>query len=275
VIKDFLSEYASGRTPNPCVRCNQYLKFDHLLKKALSLDAKYLATGHYVRIDRFGGNYRLKKAKDLHKDQSYFLYNLSQSQLKHLLFPLGGYTKIQVRELARKFGLAVADKIGSQEICFLPEVDYRPFITSYLKNKIKPGKVVDKAGNVLGFHKGFQFYTIGQREGLGIALGYPVYVTKINPKNNELTLGSKGDVLKRHLLVKGVHFLSRPLKKRVVLKVRIRYNHKEAAAEVIPRKNKLEIRFKKPQFAITPGQSAVIYSEDSVLGGGIIEKALD
>jgi len=275
VIKDFLSEYAAGRTPNPCVRCNQYLKFGHLLKKALSLDAKYLATGHYVRIVKTKAGLQLKKAKDLHKDQSYFLYRLGQDQLKHLLFPLGGYTKAQVRELARKFGLAVADKIGSQEICFLPEVDYRPFLKNYLKNKIKSGEVVDRAGNILGSHKGVAFYTIGQREGLGIALGHPVYVTKIDPKNNELTLGPKKDVLKKQLLVKDAHFIVKPIKKRVVLRVRIRYNHREAAAEVIPCKNKLKIKFRQPQFAVTPGQSAVIYSGDSVLGGGIIEKALD
>ncbi|MCX5709712.1 MAG: tRNA 2-thiouridine(34) synthase MnmA [Candidatus Omnitrophica bacterium] len=275
VIKDFLAEYASGRTPNPCVRCNQYLKFDHLLKKALSLDAKYLATGHYVRIAKIKDGLQLKKAKDLHKDQSYFLYRLSQNQLKHLIFPLGGYTKTQVRELARKFGLAVADKVGSQEICFLPEVDYRPFIKSYLKDKIRPGEIVDKKGNVLGSHKGVAFYTIGQREGLGVALGYPVYITKIDPKTDELTLGAKEDVLKKQLLVKDAHFIAKPIKKKVVLKVRIRYNHKEAAAEVVAFKNKLKITFKHPQFAITPGQSAVFYSRDKVLGGGIIERALD
>jgi len=275
VIKDFLVEYASGRTPNPCVRCNQYLKFDYLLKKALSLDAKYLATGHYVRIVKTKDGLQLKKAKDLHKDQSYFLYRLGQNQLKHLLFPLGGYTKTQVRELARKFGLAVADKVGSQEICFLPEVDYRPFIKSYLKDKIKPGQIVDKKGNMLGLHKGVAFYTIGQREGLGIALGYPVYITKIDPKTNELTLGAKEDVLKKQLLVKDVHFIAKPIKKKVVLRVRIRYNHKEATAEVAAFKNKLKITFKHPQFAITPGQSAVFYSGDKVLGGGIIERALD
>jgi tRNA-specific 2-thiouridylase len=275
VIKDFLAEYASGRTPNPCVRCNQYLKFDYLLKKALSFDAEYLATGHYARIVKSNGRFQLKKAKDLHKDQSYFLYRLNQNRLKHLLFPLGGYTKIQVRELARKFGLAVAEKIGSQEICFLPGVDYRPFIKSYMKGNIKPGRVIDKTGNLLGMHKGFQFYTIGQREGLGIALGRPAYVSRIDPENNELTLGTKEDILKKRLFVKETHFVLTPPKKKVVLKVRIRYNHKEAVAEVIPRKNKIEVRFRRPQFAVTPGQSAVFYSRSRVLGGGIIEKALD
>ncbi|MDD4954154.1 MAG: tRNA 2-thiouridine(34) synthase MnmA, partial [Candidatus Omnitrophica bacterium] len=180
VIRDFIREYALGRTPNPCVRCNQFLKFGSLLKKALALDAKFIATGHYARIITKPPLYILKKGKDKLKDQSYFLYRLTQAQLKHTLFPLSGYTKPQVRDLARKFNLAVADKSGSQEICFIPKDDYRLFLKARLKTGIEPGDIVDTRGNLLGRHQGIAFYTIGQRQGLGIARGYPVYITGID-----------------------------------------------------------------------------------------------
>ncbi len=277
VIKDFCQEYLKGRTPNPCVRCNQYLKFGVLLKKALSLDADYLATGHYARIEkaqyaiRNTQYYLLKKAKDKVKDQSYFLYRLNQSQLKHILFPLANYTKDEVRTLAKEFGLAVADKLASQEICFLPGVDYRGFLKMRIDADIRPGLVVDKHGNILGKHKGIAYYTIGQREGLGIALGYPVYIIKIDPKKNQITVGEKEDAYNTEFLVKEPHFIGERLKKKVVLRVRIRYNHTETLAEIIPQKNKIKIHFRKPQFAITCGQSAVFYDKDIALGGGIIE----
>jgi tRNA-specific 2-thiouridylase len=289
VIKDFVYEYLRGRTPNPCVRCNQYLKFGILLKKAFSLDAKFLATGHYARIEKPPGHqvtrspvYLLKKGKDRLKDQSYFLYRLNQKQLKQILFPLGDYRKSQVRNLARKFNLAVADKLGSQEICFLPDADYRGFLIRRLSqiNKtqivadIKPGLIVDKEGNILGKHKGIAFYTIGQREGLGIAKGYPLYITKIDAENNLIIVGRREEALKKEFLVKEPHFILKPLKKKVAMKVRIRYNHKEAQAEIIPFEDKIKVKFKKPQFAIAPGQSAVFYNKDIVLGGGIIDKVL-
>jgi len=275
VIKDFCQEYIRGRTPNPCVRCNQYIKFDYLLKKALSLDAKFLATGHYARILKTEAGYQLKKAKDLFKDQSYFLYRLNQNQLKHILFPLGNYTKNEVRMLAREFSLPVADKLASQEICFLPSNNYREFLKKYINTQIKPGLIVDKEGNVLGHHKGIAFYTIGQREGLGIAKGYPLYIAKLNLKNNQITVGTKEDILKKEFLVKATHFILKPPKKKIAVRARIRYNHKEAPAEVIPIGNKMIIKFKEPQFAITPGQSAVFYAKDRVLGGGIIDEVLD
>lgn len=275
VIRDFLQEYLSGRTPNPCVRCNQYLKFSFLLKKAIALDAKFLATGHYARVVRANNGYSLKKAKDLNKDQSYFLYRLNQNQLKRSLFPLGNYTKYEVRELARKFCLAVADKVGSQEICFLPQDDYRVFLKSRVKKAIVPGKIIDSEGNILGGHRGIAFYTIGQREGLGIARGYPVYITRIDPENNLITVGTKMRACKKEFLVKELNFISKPIKNKVALKVKIRYNHKESLAEAIPYKNKIKIRFKKPEFAITPGQSAVFYERDRVSGGGIIDKVLN
>lgn len=276
VIKDFCDEYAHGRTPNPCVRCNQYLKFDVLLKKALALDADFIATGHYARIviSHKSQVTSLKKAKDKFKDQSYFLYRINKKYLKNILFPLGNYTKTEVRALARKFKLPVAEKPGSQEICFLPDNDYHAFLKNYFNIKPKPGKVVDLDGNVLGEHKGIAYYTIGQREGLGIACGYPIYVVKIDFKKSRLVVAKKEDAQSKEFLVKDLNFLGKPIKKKVALKVKIRYNHKESPAEVTRQKNRLKIKFKKPQFAITPGQSAVFYQKDTVLGGGIIEKVL-
>lgn len=274
VIRDFCLEYLKGRTPNPCVRCNQYIKFDALLKKAFALGAEYLATGHYARIAR-GPQYLLKKAKDKNKDQTYFLYRLNQKQLSHILFPLGNYTKPEVRQLAREFDLPVADKLASQEICFLPDMDYRVFLRGRAEEKIKPGEIVDAKGNILGRHKGIAFYTIGQREGLGLARGYPVYITKIDARNNRITVGSKEDTLKRGFLIKDTHFVSRHGSGRIAAKVKIRYNHREAPARIEPLKNKIKVYFKEPQFAVTPGQSAVFYNKYTVLGGGIIDKVLD
>jgi len=280
VIKDFCKEYSLGRTPNPCVRCNQYIKFDALLKKARSLDAEFLATGHYARIKHDTGHmtqdtrYFLQKAKDLKKDQSYFLYRLGQEQLKHVIFPLGNLTKVEVRALARKYKLPVAEKKESQEICFLPDNDYRRFLASQCKIRLKPGKVVDAQGNCIGEHKGIACYTIGQRGGLGIAMGIPIYVTRIDHKKNQICVGNKEDAQGKEFIIKQPHFISKPLKKRVALLVKIRYNHKEALAQVLPFAGKIKVRFLKPQFAITPGQSAVFYKKDIVVGGGIIDEAM-
>jgi tRNA-specific 2-thiouridylase len=274
VIKDFCRQYFNGRTPNPCVRCNKFIKFNFLLKKAFSLGAKYLATGHYARISK-NQEYLLKKGKDKFKDQSYFLYCLRQEQLKHIMFPLGNFTKLEVRKLAQSFNLGVAEKKASQEICFLPNQDYREFLKKRLTKDIKAGSIVDKNGNLLGEHRGIAFYTVGQREGLGIAKGYPLYITEINNRKNRITVGTKEDSLKKEFLVKELNFISKPAKKKVVLKVKIRYNHKEALAEILPVKNKIKVKFKQGQFAITPGQSAVFYDKDTVIGGGIVDKVLN
>lgn len=285
VISDFCQEYLRGRTPNPCVRCNQYLKFDSLLKKALSLGAKFLATGHYAKIKEVQGagfraqGYLLKKAKDKIKDQSYFLYRLTQRQLKYILFPLAGYTKKEVRGLAEEFGLPTAQKPGSQEICFLPDTDYRGFLIHRLHRlkdtdytDLKPGDIIDTQGNILGQHKGIPFYTVGQREGLGIAKGYPIYVIKIDAENNRIIVGRKEEALAREFLVKEPHFIFKPIKKKIVARVKIRYNHKESQAQIGVCGKQLKVCFRKPQFAITPGQSAVFYDKDVVLGGGIIDE---
>jgi tRNA-specific 2-thiouridylase len=284
VITDFCQEYLKGRTPNPCIRCNQYIKFDALLKKAFTLDAQFLATGHYARITKTNGGYSLKKARDFWKDQSFFLYRLNQSQLKHIIFPLADYTKAKVRGMADGFNLPVADKLASQEICFLPDNDYCNFLKRHIsatggsafggKTGIKPGPILDKEGHILGQHRGIAFYTIGQRQGLGIAKGYPLYVIKIDSKNNSITAGRKEDVYAQEFFLKDVHFIRQPLKKKVALKVRIRYNHPEAPAQALFLASKAKVKFKKPQFAITPGQSAVFYDKDTVLGGGIIDKVL-
>jgi len=276
VIQDFCRQYLAGRTPNPCVRCNQYLKFGSLLEKALSLDARFLATGHYCRIVKADAGYRLKKAKDLKKDQSYFLYRLNQRQLRYTIFPLGEYTKDAVRKMARGFGLTIADKLASQEICFIPDMGYREFLKNQMGICVRPGPIVDQQGEVLGEHKGVAFYTIGQRQGLGIAMGYPVYITRIDAKKNQITIGNKEEVLAREFLAKEPHFISAAPKKEFAAKVKIRYNHKEAQAIVIPLGTKMKVRFKNPQFAITAGQSAVFYdADDRVLGGGIIERVLN
>ncbi|MBM3245158.1 MAG: tRNA 2-thiouridine(34) synthase MnmA [Candidatus Omnitrophica bacterium] len=271
VIKDFCREYLLGKTPNPCIRCNQFIKFQALLNKAKSLGASYLATGHYAKIE----NGMLKKARDLKKDQSYFLYRLGRNQLKRLLFPLGGYTKDEIRGLARGFGLSVADKTESQEICFLPEDNYRQFLKSRFPGMIRPGEVVDAEGRVLGKHKGIALYTIGQREGLGIATGFPIYVIRIEPRANRVVVGKKNEVLKKEFIVGNLHFIGKPIKKKIEVNVKIRYNHKETRGALFPQANTVKVRFNSPQFAITPGQSAVFYEKDTVLGGGIITKVFN
>ena len=275
VIQNFYQEYLCGRTPNPCVRCNQFIKFGILLKKAVNLGVQFLATGHYARIVKSPQGYLLKKAKDLKKDQSYFLYRLTQAQLKHVIFPLGNFTKPKVRQLAGDFGLKVAEKQDSQEICFLPDGKYSDFIKARGQGCVKPGNFVDKNGNILGLHQGVAFYTIGQRHGLGITAEYPLYVTQINAKDNWISVGRRQEVYKSKFIIKEGHFLGKPPKKKVEIKVRIRYNHQEALAAVYPGKDKQKVIFKQPQFAVTPGQSAVFYNKDRVLGGGIIQKVID
>lgn len=274
VIQNFYDEYLRGRTPNPCVRCNQFIKFGVLLKKAINLGAQFLATGHYARIAASPQGFWLKKAKDLKKDQSYFLYRLSQAQLKHIFFPLGDLTKLEVRKIAADFGLKVAQKQDSQEICFLPYGKHGDLIKEKYSNQVKPGNVVDQDGKIIGRHQGVAFYTIGQRQGLGIAKGYPLYVTEINAKSNRIIVGRHQDADKSEFLIGNTHFINKPIKKEVEIKVRIRYNHKEMRAVVHPEKNKIRVIFKQPQFAVTPGQSAVFYNKDLVLGGGIIQKVI-
>jgi tRNA-uridine 2-sulfurtransferase len=269
VIDNFISEYEKGRTPNPCVVCNEKIKFEALLKKAEELDADYIATGHYAKVVKKGNRYFLLKGKDGNKDQSYFLYPLSQHALSKTMFPLGDLTKPQVRILAKKFGLKVAEKPESQEICFV-----EGSISDFFEPK--QGNIVDMNGKVIGKHKGYQVYTIGQRKGLGIASAEPLYVVKIDPKKNEITAGNKGDVYGDDCIVGHLNLIEEAkLTRKKPVKACIRYRNPVSPAQILPlSQGKIRVMFKKPQFAITPGQSIVFYDGNVVFGGGIIDKAI-
>lgn len=276
IVKYFIEEYLKGRTPNPCVFCNRLIKFGDLLEKAHELGAYYIATGHYVRkeYDENRKRYLLKKGIDPKKDQSYMLYRLTQEQLKHALFPLGNYTKEEVRALAEKIGLPVADKKESQEICFIPDNDYKAFIKRQIKKDVKPGEFRDIHGNFLGYHKGIINYTIGQRKGLGLSSDRPLYVVDIDPENNVVIVGHQEDVWGEELISSNNNFISiEKLEEEIKVTAKIRYTAKEDEAIIKPYgDDKVLVRFLRPQRAITPGQSVVFYDGDVVVGGGIIEK---
>ena len=276
VIKYFIDEYLAGRTPNPCIACNKYIKFDELLRRAMNLDADYIATGHYVSLgyDEYKDRYLLKKSKDTRKDQTYALYNLTQYQLKHTLFPLGNITKDRVRQIARELSLPVASKPDSEEICFVPDNDYGNFLKERVPDKISEGYFKDTEGNILGKHKGISYYTIGQRKGLGIAFGKPMFVVDINPEDNTVILGEGDTVYKDSLRATGLNFIPfDKLNEEMEVTAKIRYNAKEAPAIIIPEGDDIvTVKFKTPQRAITPGQSVVFYKNDLVLGGGTIER---
>ncbi|MHC2995822.1 MAG: tRNA 2-thiouridine(34) synthase MnmA [Candidatus Atribacteria bacterium] len=275
VIDYFCKEYLAGRTPNPCVICNLKIKFGLLLGKAKSLGADYIATGHYAinEYDQKSNRFLLKRGADESKDQSYFLYRLNQDILSHVLFPLGRLKKSQSRELAKKFGLKNYKKEESQEICFIPDDNYKKFLTQHISETIKPGKFEDKEGNILGEHQGIPFYTIGQRKGLRVSLNKRMYVIEINSRQNVITLGDDKDLYKDKLLVKDLSFISGDkLSDSIKVEVKIRYNSKKSPAIISSYgKDKILINLEKPRRAITPGQSAVFYQGDVVVGGGIIE----
>lgn len=275
VIKDFLNEYAAGRTPNPCIKCNFHIKFGTLLKKAIALKADYLATGHYARVSysKSKKRYLLKKGLDQGKDQAYALYSLTQDQLKRTLFPLGSLKKDRVRKLAAKYGLAVAEKEESMEICFVPNNDYAGFLEKNFKAGRSKGNIEDSTGNVLGRHKGIINYTIGQRKGLGIAAKEPLYVMAIDKESNKIVVGKKEEVSGCSLYATKLNFIG--LKKitgRISVSAKIRYRSAPAAAVARPYKDGVLVEFKKPQWAITPGQAVVLYRGAEVIGGGLIEK---
>lgn len=274
VIDYFVSEYLKGRTPNPCILCNQKIKFDYLLKRAREFEAQKISTGHYAFIERDKNGYVLKRGMDREKDQSYFLFNLSQKQLSSIILPLGRYTKKEVRKLADKFGIGVADKIESQEICFIPDNNYPGFIKKRLPNKvIHEGDIVTKDGRVLGKHKGLPFYTIGQRRGLGRGHDRPLYVVGVDLKKNLLIVGEKEDLLRKELVAQDVNWnVSIKEGDKIDAEVQIRYRHKPAKAKIIPRKGSMaEVSFLIAQRAVTPGQAAVFYKGDVVIGGGWIK----
>ncbi len=274
VIGRFADCYLSGRTPNPCIDCNRYIKFDALLERALLLGFDHIATGHYARIgyDEAAGRYLLKKSADTAKDQTYVLYNLTQEQLKHTLFPLGGMTKSAVRALAEKNGLVNAGKPDSQDICFVPDGDYGHFIEDVLGRASPPGDFVDTKGNVLGRHKGLIHYTVGQRRGIGLSFDRPKYVVAKNAETNTVVLGDEEDLYADTMNVHDLNLISvagldRPYR----AEVKTRYSQKAAPATLYPPAGGvMRVVFDRPQRALTPGQSAVFYDGDTVIGGGII-----
>ena len=273
VINPFLEAYAHGRTPNPCICCNRYLKFEALFQRAQELGYSYVATGHYarVRFDESSGRYLLLKGVDRQKDQSYVLYSLTQEQLAHTCFPLGELSKEEVRALAVEHGFINAHKHDSQDICFIPDGKYAEFIEAQL-GKFPPGNFVDTHGKVLGRHKGIIHYTIGQRKGLGLALPQPMYVQALDVPGNRVILATNEELFSRHVLAKDINLISCPqLTGPTRLKARIRYHHVEQWATVTqPEEDLLEVEFDEPQRAITPGQALVLYDGDLVVGGGTI-----
>jgi len=271
VISKFISEYKKGRTPNPCVECNRYLKFGSLLEKAKVLGFDFLATGHYAAIERNKDSYCLKRSKDRKKDQTYFLWAIPYEGLGSILFPLASLTKEEVREVAKKALLPVAEKQESQDICFVTQKNYQEFLLGRVE-KLEPGPIVDMQGKILGKHRGIIFHTIGQRGGLGISHPTPLYVVSIDPYKNRIVVGEKKDLMSRGLLASDVNILVQDWPKQVYAK--IRYRKKEALCSVTVEKGKRRVIFAEEQEAITPGQSAVFYANDCVLGGGVIEMVL-
>ena len=272
VIKDFVQTYASGRTPNPCIKCNQFIKFDALLIKARQLGAQYVATGHYARIEHGLSRNRLRKAADPNKDQSYVLYVMSQDRLGAAMMPLGDFTKSTTRQMAADLDLAVANKPESQDICFVPFKRYTEFIELYAPEVLQPGPIVDGQGTVLGEHKGVALHTVGQRRGLGIATGQPMFVTGLVPETNTVVVGKPEELLKSSCTIQEVNWIEAPAPvepRRVMGKARYR----STEVPCIVRRDGsggLVVDFDQPQRALTPGQALVLYDGEYVLGGGTI-----
>ncbi|MDF2540280.1 MAG: hypothetical protein K0S76_3301 [Herbinix sp.] len=294
VIDYFVSEYLQARTPNPCIACNRYVKWESLLKRSLDIGASYIATGHYARIIKLeSGRYTIQKSVTLAKDQTYALYNLTQYQLAHTLMPVGEYSKDEIRALANELKLPVANKPDSQEICFVSDNNYAGFIENYLKeNNLKnnnnidnnhnvskytgltPGNYVNTAGENIGRHNGLVHYTVGQRKGLGIAMGQPVFVLELRPETNEVVLGSANEVFADRLYANRLNFMAiEDLEGEMVVDVKIRYSHKGAKCTIKKTaEDEVLCIFEEPQRAITPGQAVVFYQGDYVVGGGTIIK---
>lgn len=280
VVKPFVDEYLAGRTPIPCTLCNNFVKFDHFLEMAAGVGAEQVATGHYARIRRDSetGRYQLLRGKDHAKDQSYFLFGLTQEQLSRTLFPLGKLTKDEVRALARELDVPVAEKGESQEICFVPNGDYAAFIDAYFREQGKEpekagGEIVHSGGEVLGEHEGVHRYTVGQRKGLGIAIGEPLYVISTEPASRRVVVGRNEELMRDHLVASEVNWVSVPrIEAPRRAHVRIRHKHIAAPATLRPTDDpaRVEATFDEPQRAVTPGQAAVFYDGDLVLGGGWI-----
>ena len=270
VIDPFIDSYRCGMTPNPCIECNRHLKFTQLHQKARELQCDVVVTGHYARITKDEQGCHLLKGKDAAKDQSYVLYSLTQEQLARTCFPLGEYTKEEIRRMAEEQGFFNAGKKDSQDICFIPDGDYRRFIEETTGQKSTPGNFVDQEGNVLGIHKGYYCYTIGQRRGLGISAPQSLYVVEIRPEKNEVVLGSNEDLFHSHLTADHFNWIEQ-VGPDEIIKARIRYHQTEKEATVrVLEDNRVEVDFLEPQRAITKGQAVVLYRGDAVAGGGRI-----
>jgi tRNA-specific 2-thiouridylase len=273
VVDYFVREYVAGRTPNPCLACNRHIRFDMLLRRALAMGARYLATGHYARLRQVDGRYHLLKGADARKDQSYVLYMLNQETLHHLLFPLGDYTKKQVREMACRRGLPTADRAESQDLCFTADGDYRQFLRKEAPEAVRPGPIVDRRGQVLGQHKGLPFYTIGQRRGLGVAAPEALYVLEVDAARNALLVGTAAELGRRKLTASQVSYVSGETPsqpQRVTAKIRYKANEAPALLTPLPG-DRAALRFDDLLRDITPGQGVVFYQGEELLGGGIIE----
>ncbi len=272
VIDYFCQEYERGRTPHPCLACNDKIKFSFLLQRAMALEADCIATGHYARVVQREGSYRLLKGVDASKDQSYVLYTLRQQELSRVLLPVGGYAKGEIREIARRAGLPVADKPDSQEICFIPSGDYRAFLEERVQPR--PGNIVDSSGRLLGEHTGIHNFTVGQRKGLGVFSAAALYVVGIRATQNEVVVGPAAELLQDTLYASQVNFPVGPLTGPTEVTAKIRYKASECAATLIPQGESVAIRFREPQRAITPGQAVAFYQGEELIGGGIIEGAV-
>ena len=273
IIDYFCREYRLGRTPNPCILCNKYIKFGVLMEKALKMGADRLATGHYARIEKDNsGKYILKKGQDQRKDQSYFLCQLTQEQLSYTMFPVGNLTKDEVRKTAAGLGLPAASRPESQEICFIPDDDRARFLEEYMPQVARPGPIRDEGGKTLGQHRGITSYTIGQRKGLQIAAAEPLYVTAIEPELNTIIVGTKEQTYGTELVAGDLNWIAIPVPEHpMTVKARVRYRHTEAEATLTPQDNNtIHVKFAEPQMAITPGQAVVFYDGDTVIGGGTI-----
>ena len=274
VITPFVDSYLRGCTPNPCILCNRYVKWEALLQRSLSIGADYIATGHYARIARLeNGRYVIKNSVTEKKDQTYALYNLTQRQLSHTLMPVGEYEKEEIRKIAEKLGLEVASKPDSQDICFVPDNDYAAVIESEAADRLPPsGNFIKSDGTVLGRHKGIIHYTIGQRKGLNLAMGHPVFVTDIRPETNEVVIGEAEEVFSDSLICNDLNFMAvEDITEPIELVAKIRYSHKGAPCTIEKiDKDKIKCQFKSPVRAVTPGQAVVFYKDDYIFGGGTI-----
>ena len=279
VIDYFVSEYMRGRTPNPCILCNQKLKFEAVLRKAMEFQAEYLATGHHARIvwDDSRERYMLLKGVDENKDQSYFLFTLKQNEMRHILFPIGDYEKTDVRRIAKNRGLKTAEKKESQEICFIQDNDYRGFISNRVEMKVcKGGDIVNRDGDILGKHNGIHMYTIGQRKGIGIPAPHPYYVLGCDSERNTVIVGTKEDLLCNGLIAEDLNWIVfQSLESKMTVTCKIRYRYTPAEATLIPHDNEnVHVTFSEPQRAVTPGQAVVFYDGDVVIGGGWIKESI-